>query len=113
MGAEGSLVAALEVTSLKLLKASSLLVAEGAADPTTAVATMLDEAKAELAAARMELDALPEGGDPVVPGTYHRVAAGACKRAPRAPRLARPPVLARLLSRLARSASSSRVACRP
>jgi 26S proteasome regulatory subunit N9 len=69
LGEEAYLVAAMEVTSLKLRKAAAL------AGDAPALTALLEAAKAELAAGRALLEALPEGADPVAHAAYHRTAA--------------------------------------
>jgi 26S proteasome regulatory subunit N9 len=68
---DASLLLACELTSLKLKKAGALAAAGAGGE----LATLLDEAKVELAAARAKLDELPDGTEPVVPATYHRASA--------------------------------------
>lgn len=65
------LVASMELASVKLRKAAPLAAAADAAG----LAALLDGVKADIAAGKELLAALPEGGDPVVPATFYRASA--------------------------------------
>lgn len=71
LGSTAYTVLALEITALKVKKASSLAPQPSAMNQLT---DLLDECKKELETAKEAVDALPDGEDPVVPGTYYRVA---------------------------------------
>ncbi len=70
MGKDGSLVLNVEMTALKLRRASSL-----ASTDAAAASTLLDEAKKELHECKTSLDSLPDGTDPVVSAFYFHAAA--------------------------------------
>lgn len=70
LGSDAFLVLQMEILSLKLKRASLLTGASAAAGTT-----LLDECKKEMVAGKDALESLPDGTDPVVTATVHRVAA--------------------------------------